>query len=63
MQAGPNQSGTFLKMYPAHLFRQWFRNLADARRIIDDWREHYNMIRPHSSLGYVPPAVFESQVA
>jgi len=45
------------------LNQQWFRDLADARCIIDDWREHYNMTRPHSSLGYVPPAVFESKVA
>jgi len=45
------------------LNQQWFRDLADARRIIDDWREHYNMTRPHSSLGYMPPAVFESNVA
>ena len=45
------------------LNQQWFRDLADARRIIDDWREHYNTTRPHSSLGYTPPAVFEAQVA
>lgn len=29
--------------------------LADARRIIDTSRLHYNQVRPHSSLGYVPP--------
>jgi putative transposase len=45
------------------LNQHWFRDLDDARRIIDDWRQHYNTTRPHSSLGYVPPAVFESQVA
>ena len=45
------------------LNQQWFRDLADARCIIEDWRVHYNMTRPHSSLGYVPPAVFESKVA
>ena len=36
------------------LNQQWFHDLADARRIIDEWREHYSMTRPHSSLGYVP---------
>ncbi len=38
------------------LDQQWFRDLPDARTIIDRWRQHYNHVRPHSSLGYVPPA-------
>lgn len=29
----------------------WFRSLADARQIIDDWRQSYNTQRPHSALG------------
>jgi putative transposase len=45
------------------LNQHWFRDLDDARYIIEGWRKHYNAERPHSSLGYVPPAVFESQVA
>lgn len=45
------------------LNQYWFRDLADARRIINDWRRHYNGVRPHSALGYLPPAVFEKQVA
>lgn len=24
--------------------------------LIEQWRRHYNTIRPHSSLGYTPPA-------
>ena len=34
------------------LNQQWFVDLADARRIIAAWRDHYNTVRPHSSLGY-----------
>ena len=39
------------------------RDLEDARQIISAWRDHYNHVRPHSSLGYIPPAVFAQQAA
>jgi transposase InsO family protein len=29
---------------------------AEARVLIEAWRRHYNTVRPHSSLGYRPPA-------
>jgi len=28
----------------------------EAKVLIDDWRQQYNQIRPHSVLGYRPPA-------
>jgi len=33
-----------------------FYTLAEAIVLIEAWRRHYNTIRPHSSLGYRPPA-------
>ena len=45
------------------LTRHWFRGLADVRRIVDDWRHHYNHERPHSSLGYSTPAECAKQAA
>lgn len=33
-----------------------FYTLKEAQTIIEQWRQHYNHIRPHSSLGYQPPA-------
>jgi transposase InsO family protein len=33
-----------------------FYTLTEARILIEAWRRHYNTIRPHSSLGYRPPA-------
>lgn len=45
------------------LNQHWFRNLSEARNIIDNWRKHYNEVRPHSSLGYQPPAVFAEKAA
>lgn len=31
-------------------------SLAEDRVLIGAWRRHYNTVRPHSSLGYRPPA-------
>jgi transposase InsO family protein len=33
-----------------------FYSLDEARVVIESWRRHYNTVRPHSSLGYRPPA-------
>jgi putative transposase len=33
-----------------------FYSLAEARTVIETWRRYYNTRRPHSSLGYRPPA-------
>lgn len=41
----------------------WFASLDDARSIISQWRDHYNTIRPHRSLGQKPPAVFAREAA
>jgi len=33
-----------------------FESLAHARRLIGEWREDYNNVRPHGSIGNIPPA-------
>lgn len=33
-----------------------FYTLKEAQVLIEQWRLHYNHVRPHSSLGYKPPA-------
>ena len=33
-----------------------FYTLKEAKIVIESWRRHYNTARPHSSLGYKPPA-------
>jgi putative transposase len=33
-----------------------FYTLKEAQVLIESWRRHYNTLRPHSSLGYKPPA-------
>lgn len=44
------------KMRDELLNREIFYTLSEARVLIESWRQHYNTIRPHSSLGYHPPA-------
>ena len=41
------------------LNEHWFLSLAEARDTVEAWRLDYNGLRPHSSLGNVPPAEFE----
>ena len=33
-----------------------FYTLKEAQIVIEEWRKHYNTVRPHSALGYRPPA-------
>ncbi len=33
-----------------------FYTLKEAKVVIEQWRIHYNTVRPHSALGYRPPA-------
>ncbi|WP_156875009.1 IS3 family transposase [Sulfitobacter alexandrii] len=33
-----------------------FFSLREAQILIEQWRRHYNTVRPHSALGYRPPA-------
>ena len=33
-----------------------FYSLREAEVLIESWRHHFNTVRPHSSLGYLPPA-------
>ena len=36
--------------------REVFITLTEAQILIEWWRKEYNQVRPHSSLGYRPPA-------
>ena len=44
------------------LDRWVFADGREAQIIIEQWRQEYNYRRPHSSLGYLPPAAFAEQV-
>lgn len=40
------------------LNESWFLSLEDARKKVEEWRQHYNQERPHGSLGNIPPLEF-----
>jgi putative transposase len=49
------------KFRDEHLNEHWFESLDEARRAAAVWRQDYNQVRPHSSLGRIPPAQFAEQ--
>jgi len=38
------------------LNREVFTTLTEAKVLIEEWHKEYNQVRPHSALGYRPPA-------
>ena len=68
IQPGKPTQNAFVESFNARLRdtclnQHWFKNLSEARRIIEQWRMHYNEVRPHSSLRYQPPSVFAKKAA
>jgi transposase InsO family protein len=49
------------KLRDEYLSLQWFRNRVEAKVGIEQWRRHYNEVRPHSSLGYLTPLQFKTR--
>ena len=43
------------------LNQNWFSDLQEARRMIEEWRRDYNLARPHNSLGYLTPETFRQK--
>ena len=42
---------------------EWFRTRPEAMAVIESWRQHYNDVRPHSSLGQRTPTEFKHEHA
>ena len=45
------------------LNQHWFRDLTEARQLIEGWRRHHNQERPHSLLGYTTPEEYAARAA
>jgi hypothetical protein len=48
--------GSYGKLRDECLNQEIFYSLKEAQVVIGQWRKHYNTVRPHSSIGYRPPA-------
>jgi putative transposase len=46
------------KFRDEHLNEQWFQTLQQARSATAIWRQDYNEVRPHGSIGRIPPVRF-----
>jgi putative transposase len=44
------------------LNEHWFKNLYEAREIMEQWRQEYNVARPHSALGYMTPSEYAEKL-
>lgn len=51
------------KLQDECLSMEWFRDRLESRVAIEQWRGHYNEVRPHSSLGYRTPGSSCGKVA
>lgn len=60
MQNGTNESFNG-KFRDECLSMEWFRSRAEAKVIIETWRQHYNRVRPHQSLNDLTPSEFARQ--
>jgi transposase InsO family protein len=47
---------SFVLLRDELLAREAFDTLLKAKVLIERWRQHYSTVRPHSALGYYPPA-------
>jgi putative transposase len=42
---------------------QWFKNRIDGKVVIENWRNMYNVVRPHSSLNNPTPAEYARRIS
>ena len=56
------REGSPRKLRDECLSMQWFKNRIDAEVLIEEFRRHFNEVRPHSSLGQLTPAEFKRRL-
>jgi putative transposase len=63
IQPGKPTQNAFIESFNATfrddcLNQHWFSSIHEARLLVEHWRNEYNHLRPHSSIGRIPPDAF-----
>jgi putative transposase len=45
------------------LNQHWFTSLREAQSLLEEWRQDYNAVRPHSSLGWLTPNEYAEKLS
>lgn len=45
------------------LNQHWFSSLKEAQIMLEEWRQDYNRIRPHRSLGWLTPQEYAEKIS
>ncbi len=61
-QNGSNES-FYRKFRDECLSMHWFKNRVHAKMVTETWRQHYNDVRPHSSLENLTPHEFKKRLS
>jgi putative transposase len=51
------------KMRDEFLNQHWFTSLKEAQALLEEWRQDYNAVRPHSSLGWLTPQEYAEKLS
>lgn len=51
------------KIRDEFLNMHWFSSLREVQIMLEEWRQDYNHVRPHSALGWLTPAAFAKKFA
>jgi putative transposase len=67
LQPGKPMQNAFVESFNGHfrdecINEHWFGSLEEAREVIEDCGLDYNQVRPHSSLGDVPPEEYAARL-
>ena len=68
IQPGKPQQNCYIESFNGKLRDEclnehWFENLDHARSILESWREDYNAVRPHQSIGNMTPDQYAAALA